>query len=209
MNKDTPHCQTFVILFCSHNFLDCFPHLWHIIHLTFICGLIHNSVKRIAVILLVPILLFNTIGYYLVYYGDLIEARHEAAVMIWGHEALGDRLVSLSFPLINGKPAADGLTFTDDDEFTYQGRMYDVISSSQSRGEVVFKCYTDSKETALNQDLSLKINSDSDTPAQNHKNNSTLKEFSKDYTQHAQLEYSFIPAFTDSYIKTNRTERKT
>ncbi len=164
--------------------------------------------KRIAVILLVPILLFNTIGYYLVYYGDLIEARHEAAVMIWGHEALGDRLVSLSFPLINGRPAASGLAFTDDDEFTYQGRMYDVVSSTQGNGRVVLKCYTDNKETALNQGLCNKINSDSDTPVQNHKNNSVLKEFIKDYTPHAQLEYSFIPAFTDSYIKTNRTGRQ-
>ena len=164
--------------------------------------------KRFAVILLVPVLLFNTLGYYLVFYGDLIEARHEAAVMIWGHEALGDRLVSLSFPLINGRPAARGLTFTDDDEFTYQGRMYDVVSSTQSNGKIVYKCYADNKETSLNQGLCYKINSDSDTPAQNHKNNSVLKEFVKDYTPHTALEFCFATAYTDSYIRANRTEKQ-
>jgi hypothetical protein len=165
-------------------------------------------VKRIAVILLVPILLFNTIGYYLVFYGDLIEARHEAAVMIWGHQALGDKLVSLAFPLVNGKPAAEGLAFTDDDEFTYQGRMYDVVSSAQNNGRIVFKCYTDNKETALNQDLCKKIDSDSDTPAQNHKNNSILKEFIKDYTPHKQAEFCLAPTITSSYIKVNSAKQQ-
>ncbi len=161
------------------------------------------SLKRFAVISLVPLLLFHTIGYYLVFYGDLLGAKHEAAVFIWGHESLGDKMVTLTFPLAEGKPVATGLVFTDDDEFMYQGRMYDVASSTKQKGRIIYKCYTDNKETALNDGLCNTINSDSESPAQNHKNNSVLKEFVKDYILHKQEAIYTSPVITGScfYIR--------
>ena len=161
--------------------------------------------KRLAVILLVPILLFNTLGYYLVFYGDILAARHEAAVLIWGHENLGEKVVSLSFPLRDGKPEAQGLSFTDDDEFVYQGRMYDVVSSSQTGDYIVYRCYTDNKETSLNQNLCSKVEADRDVPGQNHKNNSILKEFVKDYTAHQAQLFHFLPALTRASLGMNKS----
>ena len=141
-----------------------------------------NCLKKIAIILLVPLLLFNTIGYYLVFYGDLIAAKHEAAVYMWGHDMKSERIVTISFPLRDGDPVASDMVFTDDDEFVYQGRMYDVISSTQSKGMIQYKCYTDNRETMMTQNLTKKFESDSDTPTQKQQHNSPLKEFTKDYT---------------------------
>jgi len=190
---------------------DSFPQICTMSHLTdtlqtiysnfsLSCTLIFICLKRFAVITLLPILLFNTLGYYLVFYGDLLAAKHEAEVLILGHESLGDKMVSLTFPLVGGKPVAQGLTFTDDDEFMYQGRMYDVAGSSTANGQITYKCYTDNKETALNDNLSNKINADNDSPSQNHKNNSALKEFVKDYTLRRPDVFCISPGITKSFI---------
>lgn len=165
-----------------------------------------HSLKRFAVISLVPLLLFNTIGYYLVFYGDIIAAKHEAEVFIYGHDSHSEKIVTLTFALRDGKPVAQDLTFTDDDEFVYQGRMYDVISSRSTHGQIVYQCYTDIRETAINQNLCHKVNAENDTPSQNHKNGSVLKEFAKDYTLHEAQIIRFVPAIRSSY--THRTSMK-
>jgi hypothetical protein len=117
-----------------------------------------------------------------VYYTDILAAKHEAEVFIWGHDSRSEKVVFLSFPLCDGQPTADGLSFDDEDEFVYQGRMYDVISSVRRDGKIVYQCYTDIRETAINQDLCKQVNEEHDSPSQNHKNKSVLKEFAKDYT---------------------------
>ncbi len=165
-----------------------------------------NSLKRFAVISLVPLLLFNTIGYYLVFYGDILAAKHEAAAFLWGHDRNSEKIVSLTFAMHDGKPLASDLTFTDDNEFVYQGRMYDVISSTKGKGQIVFKCYTDIRETALNQNLCKKVNAENDAPAQNQKNGSVLKEFVKDYTLHKAEIFCMVPTIRCSYIDRPRSK---
>jgi hypothetical protein len=154
--------------------------------------------RRFAIISLVPLLLFNTVGYYLVFYGDILAARHEAEVFIWGHDSRSEKVVALTFAMADGKPVAEGLTFTDDDEFVYQGRMYDVISTTTHDGYITLRCYTDSRETALNDNLCHKINSDNESPAHNRKNN-VLKEFTKDYTPHRLEIFCIIPVTVTSH----------
>lgn len=163
--------------------------------------------KRFAVISLVPLLLFNTIGYYLVFCGDLLAVKHEAEVFVWGHDSRSEKVVTLTFAMREGQPVATDLTFTDDDEFTYQGRMYDVISCTKSNGQISYKCYTDIKETALNQNLCKKVNAENDTPSPNHKN-SVLKEFVKDYTLHHAEIFCFVPTIETSYTHRAKTKHQ-
>jgi hypothetical protein len=61
---------------------------------------------------MVPLLLFNTVGYYLVFYGDLLAVKHEAEVMIWGHKNT-EKVVSIRFALKDNKPVGSDLIFTD------------------------------------------------------------------------------------------------
>lgn len=164
--------------------------------------------KRLAAISLFVLILFNTIGCYLVFYGDILAAKHEALVLIMGHTKIGDRMVELTFRLHDGKPTANGLIFTDDDEFMYQGRMYDVMSSTSANGNIVYKCYTDNKETALNSDICDKIKSDRDTPAQNHKNTSVLKEHIKDYVPNGYQLFAIAPVVRRTYLHISRTEQQ-
>jgi hypothetical protein len=162
--------------------------------------------KRLAVISLLPLLLFNTVGYYLVYYTDILAAKHEAEVFIWGHDSRSEKLVSLAFPLHDGEPLAEGLRFTDEDEFIYQGRMYDVVSSSRKDGKIIYQCYTDIRETALNQNLCKKVNAEHDTPSQDQKNKSVLKEFAKDYTTHLSDQYHYYSATIVTLIRPTLAE---
>jgi hypothetical protein len=101
--------------------------------------------------------------------------------------------VSLTFALCGGRALASGLTFTDDDEFVYQGRMYDVISESKAKGRVTYTCYADSRETELNQDLFKMIDSDQDLSSQRHKNSLPLKDVPKDYTNYIGKVHCFLP----------------
>jgi hypothetical protein len=154
---------------------------------------------------MVPLLLFNTVGYYLVFYGDLIAVKHEAEVMIWGHKNT-EQVVSIRFALKDNKPVGSDLIFTDDDEFIYQGRMYDVIRSSRSAEYIEFKCYTDTKETTLAQNLCKKVDSDTESPAQKNKGNSSVKEFVKDYTPHEQEVFTAVQTLTSSCFYMQRTQ---
>jgi len=154
---------------------------------------------------MVPLLLFNTVGYYLVFYGDLLAVKHEAEVMIWGHKNT-EKVVSIRFALKDNKPVGSDLIFTDDDEFIYQGRMYDVISSSRSAEYIEFKCYTDTKENTLAQNLCKKVDSDTESPAQKNKGNSSTKEFVKDYTPHEQKVFTVSQTLISSCFHMQRTQ---
>lgn len=154
---------------------------------------------------MLPLLLFNTVGYYLVFYGNLLAVKHEAEVMIWGHMNT-EKVVSIRFALKDNKPVGTDLIFTDEDEFIYQGRMYDVISSHRGAEYIEFKCYTDTKETTLNRNLCKKVDSDTESPAQKNKGNSSVKEFVKDYTPQEQEVFTALQTLTSSRIHMQRTQ---
>ena len=105
-------------------------------------------------------------GSYIIFYGELWNAKREASEFMDGSQNDRDKITSLTFQLHQGKIVASDLVFEDDNEFYYQGRMYDVISTEKFKDHIVFKCYTDSKETALDKDLSENIDSGRDKPSQ-------------------------------------------
>ena len=125
--------------------------------------------KQSAVILLLVLLLLQSGGYYIIFCADILETKHEAIEIVENADRNKEQLTTLTFPYRDGAVLAADLTFNDEDEFTYQGRMYDVISSEKSNGQITFKCYTDNKETALTQNLKEKIDSEKDGPAQKQK----------------------------------------
>ena len=162
--------------------------------------------RRVAILPLILLLFFNTLGYYLVFYGDVLAAKHEAKLFIFGH-GKDEKATYFSFRLSHGKPMAQGLFFTDDDEFTYQGRMYDIESNTQSNDSVTYKCYSDDTETTLNNELCNKIDADRDSAGQRHKNSATLKEFANDYTPHRPDHFVFVQPLTASGGLTHRSSR--
>ncbi len=125
--------------------------------------------KQSAVILLLVLLLLQSGGYYIIFCADILEAKHEAIEIVENADRNKEQVTTLTFPYRDGTVLAADLTFNDEDEFTYHGRMYDVISSEKTNGQITFKCYTDSKETSLTQNLKEKIESEKDSPAQKQK----------------------------------------
>ena len=125
--------------------------------------------KQSAVILLLVLLLLQSGGYYIIFCADILEAKHEAIEIVENADRNKEQVTTLTFPYRDGTVLAADLTFNDEDEFTYHGRMYDVISSEKANGQITFKCYTDNKETTLTQNLREKIDSEKDGPAQKQK----------------------------------------
>ena len=133
------------------------------------------NLKQTAVILLLILLFLQTGGYYLIFSFNILEAKRDALNFIENADKDYEHVTTLTFPIKEGKLMAQGLIFNDEDEFTYQGRMYDVISSEKSKDHITFRCYTDNKETELTQNVRDKIDSDKDAPAQKQKGTFFLK----------------------------------
>jgi hypothetical protein len=144
-------------------------------------------------------MLLQTGGYYVVFYADIMEAKRESSEYINGFNKDDDKVTSLTFALKDGKIIASNLIFNDDDEFTYQGKMYDVISTEKGNGTITFKCYTDDKETELNQNLCDKIDSDKDTPAQKQRNNLFVKLLTQHFTLNVGQAYCFTTNISTTY----------
>ena len=130
--------------------------------------------KYIVVISLLVLLFLQTGGSYIIFCTELFEARHEATEYVNGLQSDREKVTTLTFQLHEGKIAASDLVFEDDDEFSYQGKMYDVISTEKYKDHITFRCYTDSKETELNTDLCEKIDAGRDK-ASEHKERSHIK----------------------------------
>ena len=156
------------------------------------------ALKNTAVILLLVLLLLQTGGYYVIFNFDILEAKRDAMHFIENAYKDEESITTLTFPIKEGKLIAQGLIFNDEDEFTYQGRMYDVISSEKSKDQITFRCYTDDKETELTQNLRDKVDSERDAPAQKQKGISFFK-IALQYTSVSEQQFCFLTQTSSAY----------
>jgi hypothetical protein len=155
--------------------------------------------KHLATVFLLSILILQSGGYYIVFCADMIEAKHEASEYVNDANKNDDRVTVLTFPVRDGKIVASNLIFNDEGEFTYQCKMYDVISTERGKNQITFKCYTDDKETGLNQNLCNKIDSDKNMPSQKHRNNLLIKLLTHSFTINSKLAYCFAVHISTTY----------
>lgn len=133
----------------------------------------YRHLKKSAVILLLALIFLQTGGYYFIFWIDVAEAKREAEIYIKGAES--SKAVTLTFAIRDGKVMAPDLVFNDDNEFSYQGRMYDVISTEKTKDHITFRCYSDNKETEIARDISDRVDADRNAPAQKHKEMAVFK----------------------------------
>ncbi len=148
-------------------------------------------VKKLLAILLFFVLLFNSTGYYFSFMTAEISAKSHAWLMRIEPET-DDDVVSLKFKTHNGNPVGAELNFINENEFTYQGKRYDLISMSEANGIVTFKCYCDTKESAAITDLNRQIENHKGQPA-NSPTQSPLKNLFKYYTAHNHNRFVILP----------------
>lgn len=91
--------------------------------------------------------LLNIIGYYIIFYfrqeGIKVEMREVICQQTY-NENETDFVFSL-----NDKQAMKQLEWEGDDEFTFNGEMYDVIEKKTENGQLTIRAIADVQETAL------------------------------------------------------------
>ncbi len=99
--------------------------------------------KRIALYLLLPVLLFNSAGYYLMFEWRREQIREEMSTALLNR--VGKQVV-LTIP-DNASPG--DFRRIHSREFFYKGSLYDIISESRAGNATVFICVHDKKESRL------------------------------------------------------------
>ena len=103
--------------------------------------------KKTVSILLLFCLLFNVVGYYIVFHICRAEIKDEMKKTLRQNIHNQDQEI-FCFSL-NDKAAISKLEWEDDQEFRLDGKMYDVIEKKIEDGKLIIRCISDEKETEL------------------------------------------------------------
>ena len=101
--------------------------------------------KRLFALALVFILLYNTLGYYLVFSYNRFLLRKEIHGLIRNHR-LDDQCIILTFAF---PQKTMGFSRINQTEFVYKGVLYDIVSEEIHEGGITIRCLADQKESEL------------------------------------------------------------
>jgi hypothetical protein len=99
--------------------------------------------KRFFPAFLLLIFLANVVGFNLATLFQLTAHQYTS------RENEKEKIVTLKIPVSETTAASSGFEWLEEDEFTFHGRRYDVISSAEINGVLVMTCYDDTKEDFL------------------------------------------------------------
>ncbi|MFL5764969.1 MAG: hypothetical protein ACJ77K_13580 [Bacteroidia bacterium] len=102
--------------------------------------------KKLGIIALLGIFLFNTAGYYLVYLAERMEIKNEIRSEI--NAGNYDRAFTSVITINKADPAKIELS-DDGSEVRYNDAMYDVVKTTETANEISYYCINDSKENSL------------------------------------------------------------
>ena len=103
--------------------------------------------------------LFNAAGYLLIYSVLQSHLKQVAEEKI-SISKLENRAITLAFSKTDINNGLSQLRFIDEKEFSYKGKMYDIITKKNVNDSVYFKCFSDIDEDELN--LAFNKNFDGD-----------------------------------------------
>jgi len=124
-------------------------------------------VKKLMVIFLSFCFLVSITGYHIIFYlrQEGIKAEMRQAIRLQNYN---DHETDFSFSINDGKSMAQ-LDWEGDDEFRFNGEMYDVIDKQIENGKLIIRSIADKRETAL-------LNKVKDHWNQNEKSNKVADE---------------------------------
>ena len=105
-------------------------------------------------------------GYWLIGRYQHYELKKEMQERINTSASLKEK-ERFTFTLKNGQPSEASFSWEDEDEFYYNGEMYDVVEKKMANGSLYITCINDSKENILvNQlaEIAKKQNNNSNKP---------------------------------------------
>lgn len=109
--------------------------------------------KRTIVISLLVLLIAQLGGLYIVHYLQWAEIRQEIKHKL-KNSIKADELTEI---VLNHAEVAE-LQWTRENEFSYKGRMYDVVKTSRTDSLIKYSCISDEKEDALFRNLKDLVN---------------------------------------------------
>jgi hypothetical protein len=120
--------------------------------------------RKVASILIVSLLLFNSMGYYIAFKASQYTLRKEIKKKIKNSFSDND-LIQIAVSDNDQEKKAE-MEWTDEHEFRYHGHMFDVIRYRTSNDTTYYSCINDVKEEALfaNLDNMVKQQSEKGTP---------------------------------------------
>lgn len=103
--------------------------------------------RKLVVILIISCLFINIIGYHIIFYFWQQEIKLEMKKRVLAQPANKDEN-DFIFSL-NDKAAITKLEWENDDEFSFNGEMYDVIETKIENNTLLIRSLSDKRETAL------------------------------------------------------------
>ena len=125
------------------------------------------TLKNLIVIFLSVCFLLNIIGYHVIFYlrQEGIKTEMREAIRMQTYSADETDFVFL----LKDKQSMSQLDWEGDEEFSYNGEMYDVIEKKTEAGKLIIRSIADKQETAL-------LNKVKDHWNQNEKSNKVADE---------------------------------
>lgn len=102
--------------------------------------------RRILSLLLLTAFFLNIIGYHFIFWVQQHTIKENMEVL--RHSASIQNPIELRFSL-SDEAVVSKLSWEDENEFTFNGELYDVIRKTTINGELVIQCIKDKKETHL------------------------------------------------------------
>lgn len=139
--------------------------------------------KKIVAIFVALLLLFNTIGMLIFYWGEMENCEAIALSQIANHEFNDDALIHFS-------SANKNFSLIEDKEILSNGILYDIVKTETKDGEIIYSCFSDKKESVFWNRISQLGKNNSEQSSAPVKNNAP--EVLKYIGQDKSFDYSFI-----------------
>lgn len=147
--------------------------------------------RRLIPILLITAVLIEIAGFYGMYVIKQFFIKEAAEETMHSKEGIAAEL-RFAFKLKNNQPEEASFRWTDNDEFTYEGMMFDVSQKEIKGDSVILHCINDTDELSLIEQFKNLFNSKPDNKSS--ENNSIFLQFlSNLFIPAEKTEIAFIP----------------
>jgi hypothetical protein len=142
--------------------------------ITFASNSHFKNLKRLTAILFLTLILIYSLGYVVIFKLSEFHIKQDMKVLIKKYVP-NQKLLCITIDNANAKQLS---WHENGKEFSYQGKMYDVVRTETSVGSVAYYCLTDEKETELMASLDKYFNDNTTAgAAQKHSTTPVMKEF--------------------------------
>lgn len=145
--------------------------------------------KRYFSFFVLFLFLANSVGFSLI---TLLQLKMHHKFEKWKEG--NEKIIDLRITLAEINAPSSTFRWVKDDEFMFNGRMYDVVSSKKENDSFIFKCHDDTKEGALYKKLEEQNAQDENLPGK-HKRIALKKGIEYD---HAAFNFSCVSHYSST-----------